>query len=222
MNEDLKQSAGWLALASLIGFLVPAVFSTGLRWDRATYLVPYVAIVGVFLWRSFRVYPLSLSELVRRWPWGAVAAAIAVFLLLRNIQGQPTSAVPVGSELVFALVWIGLIYGVIDALLLNVMPVLVIYRAWPAGKTHARSARVLRGVAALGASMLVTVAYHLGYTEFQGPALLAVIVGNVIIASTYLLSGSPLAAIATHVVMHVAAVLHGMETTLQLPPHYAS
>jgi hypothetical protein len=47
-----------------------------------------------------------------------------------------------------------------------------------------------------------------------------VVVGNAIITSSYLLTGSPLAAILFHVAMHVAAVLHGMETTLQLPPHY--
>jgi hypothetical protein len=39
-----------------------------------------------------------------------------------------------------------------------------------------------------------------------------------LIALTYLSTGSP--AVATHVIMHMAAVLHGMETTLQVPPHY--
>jgi hypothetical protein len=51
--------------------------------------------------------------------------------------------------------------------------------------------------------------------------MVSVVIGNVIITSSYLLTGSPLAAVVTHVIMHVAAVLHGMETTLQLPPHYA-
>jgi hypothetical protein len=44
--------------------------------------------------------------------------------------------------------------------------------------------------------------------------------GNLIITLTYLLSGSPLAPIAAHVLMHSAAVLHGAATTSQLPPHY--
>ena len=47
-----------------------------------------------------------------------------------------------------------------------------------------------------------------------------VVVGNAIITSSYLLTGSPLAAILSHVAMHVAAVLHGMETSLRLPPYY--
>lgn len=36
----------------------------------------------------------------------------------------------------------------------------------------------------------------------------------------YLLTGNPLAAIIAHVRMHGAAVIHGMGTTMQLPPHY--
>jgi hypothetical protein len=46
-----------------------------------------------------------------------------------------------------------------------------------------------------------------------------VVVGNAIVTSSYLLTGSPLAAILSHVAMHVAAGLHGMDTTLRLPPH---
>jgi ammonia channel protein AmtB len=80
---------------------------------------------------------------------------------------------------------------------------------------HPLSAR-----AALAGSLVVTAAYHLGYTEFQGVALLPVLLGNAIITVTYLFSGSPLSPIITHVVMHVATVLHGMESTVQLPPHY--
>ena len=67
----------------------------------------------------------------------------------------------------------------------------------------------------------MTVIYHLGYTEFQSVAIISAMVGNAIITLTYLLTGSPLAAVATHVIMHMAAVLHGMETTLQVPPRYS-
>ena len=43
---DLKQSVTWLILASLIGFLVPAVFFMGFRWERSLFLVSYVSIIG--------------------------------------------------------------------------------------------------------------------------------------------------------------------------------
>jgi len=66
----------------------------------------------------------------------------------------------------------------------------------------------------------VTATYHLGYPEFRGPAVIQPLIGNVLLTLGFLLTGSPLAAIIGHVIMHAAAVLHGMETTVQLPPHY--
>jgi hypothetical protein len=35
----------------------------------------------------------------------------------------------------------------------------------------------------------------------------------------YLITGNPLAAVASHAVMHMVAVYHGPEGTVQLPPH---
>jgi hypothetical protein len=221
LKPDLKQSLTWLALASVIGFLVPAIFSSALRWERSLFLIPYVAVVGTFLFIYFRRTPISPKQLIGRWPYGLICVAVSSFLLMRNIQGQPASAVPEGGQLILAMAWIGLVYGVIDGLLLNVMPVLFVqgptfYESSPSWK-----GRLARGFIALAASVVVTVAYHAGYTEFQGPKMVSVIIGNVIITSSYLLTGSPLAAVVTHVIMHVAAALHGMESTLQLPPHYA-
>jgi hypothetical protein len=217
----LKESLAWIFPAALVGFLVPAVFSMGLRWERSLFLVPYVAIVGGFLLVYFRRTPISPRQLIDNWPYGLVAAAAASFLLLRNIQGQPPSAIPEGGQLVLSLVWVGLVYGALDGLFLNVMPVLAVQGPGFFRSNPSRRERLARGLLALAASVAVTVAYHSGYTEFHGAGMVSVIIGNVIITSAYLLTGSPLAAVVTHVVMHVAAVLHGMETTLQLPPHYA-
>jgi hypothetical protein len=36
----------------------------------------------------------------------------------------------------------------------------------------------------------------------------------------YIVTGNPIAAVISHVAMHIAAVLHGVETVMQLPPHY--
>lgn len=220
-KPDWKQSLAWLALAAIAGFLVTAVFSSALRWERSLFLTPYVTVVGAFLFFYFRRTPISGKQLIARWPYGLVGVALATFLILRNIQEQPVSAVPEGGQLLLSLAWVGLVYGAVDALFLNVMPVLAVlgpgfYESNPSWKE-----RIARGFIALAASMAVTVAYHSGYTEFQGPQMVSVIIGNAIITSSYLLTGSPLAAVVTHVIMHVAAALHGMESTLQLPPHYA-
>jgi hypothetical protein len=210
----------WLVPAAGIALSVPALFSMGLRWERSLFLLPYVGIIGVLLLVYFRRHPLSMKQLTGYWPYALVGIAAASFLLLRNIAGQPSSTVPSGMQLVTALAWVGLAYGITDGLLLNVFPVLAVQGADFFERQPSRRVRLVRGLFALAASLTVTVAYHLGYTEFHGPAMVSVLIGNTIITSAYLLTGSPLAAVATHVIMHVAAVLHGMETTLQVPPHY--
>ena len=217
---DLRHTLGWLAAAAVIAFAVPAVFSMGLRWERSLFLIPNVGGVGLFLVVYCSRHPLSIRQWVGYWPYALVGTAVASFLLLRNIAGQPSSAVPEGWQLVLALGWVGLAYGAVDGLLLSVFPVLAVQGAPFYEAQPPLQSRLTRGVLALGASLMMTVIYHLGYTEFQGAAIVSAMIGNAIITLTYLLTGSPLAAVATHAIMHTAAVLHGMETTLQVPPHY--
>ena len=220
-TPDVKQSLTWLMLACLIGFLVPAIFSMGLRWERSLFLVPYVTIIALFLAVYFRKQPISLKKLLGPWRVGIIGVAVATLFLMWKVQQSPPSAVPEGIQLVLTLVWVGVIYGAIDGLLLNVLPVLIVYRAWPVEVNKSRQMFIIRGLLALTASIVVTVVYHLGYTEFHGISMLWVITGMTIITSTYLLTSSPLSAIVTHIIMHTAAVLHGAETVLMLPPHYA-
>jgi hypothetical protein len=58
-----------------------------------------------------------------------------------------------------------------------------------------------------------------GYKEFRNKSVGLVLVGNTLITLAYLLSTNPLGAILSHTAMHVAAVIQGPETTIQLPPH---
>ena len=75
-------------------------------------------------------------------------------------------------------------------------------------------------VSALATSLFVTAAYHWGYMEFRGPAPVAPLLGNALITVGYLLTTNLMTPVIAHMAMHIAAVLHGMETTVQLPPHY--
>jgi len=168
----------------------------------------------------FRAHPVSLRQWIGYWPYAIAGTAFASVLLLMNIASQPSSAVPDGWLLALALGWIGLAYGTIDGLLLNVFPVLIVQGASFYDAEPSSRSRLIQGLIALLASLALTVIYHLGYTEFRGAAIVYAMVGNAMVTATYLVTGSPLAAVVTHVIMHSAAVLHGTETTLQVPPHY--
>jgi hypothetical protein len=132
---------------------------------------------------------------------------------------QPPSQAPSGLYLAIALVWLGLVYGLLDGLLLTVAPVLAVFGGDSPGLSG-RTGRWRRGAMALVASLFVTAAYHVGYVEFRGPQLRQPLVGNAVLTVGYLVTGSIATPLIGHVIMHGAAVLHGTETTLQLPPHY--
>jgi hypothetical protein len=210
----------WIVAAALVGFAVPAIFSSRLHLERGVFLIPYVVLVGsfltVFFWRR-RASPFGPA---RTWPLGLIGAVIFGFFVVRNVLGQPASTPPEGVQLVWALLWFGVIYGVVDALFLNVMPVLAVRECSSWNGEPAWRRRILVGVLGLVASALVTGAYHLGYSEFRSSTLFAPLLGNMLITLSYLLTRSPLAPVGAHAAMHVASVLHGMETVVQLPPHY--
>jgi len=66
-RTDVRQSMLWLACAAVFGFLISAVFSSGLRWERPVFLLPYVAIAGVFLLLYFRRISFSPKRFFGRW-----------------------------------------------------------------------------------------------------------------------------------------------------------
>ena len=77
-----------------------------------------------------------------------------------------------------------------------------------------------RGLIALLASMVVIAVYHLGYPEFRGPQVLFPVFGVGVMSLAYIITGNPLSALISHIAMHIAAVLYGLQTAIQLPPHY--
>jgi hypothetical protein len=92
--------------------------------------------------------------------------------------------------------------------------------AWLGMIISALASGALSRVLAMLASLAVAAGYHLGHPEFRGPAVVAPIVGNGALSLATLLTMSPIAAVVGHIAMHLAAVLHGMDTAVQLPPHY--
>ena len=211
----------WVALAALVGFVSAATFSSLLRWERGPFVLAHAAVTIIFLTVYVaRTSVRPLRQLQRRWLPGLLVGLLAGAVLAHGVEGQEASPRPAGSALAGALVWLGVVYGTLDALLLTVVPVLTVYGNRPAEDLKQGASRVRWGALSLLASLAVTAAYHLGFAEFRNAGLVQPLIGNGIVTLAYLLSGSPLAPVLAHVIMHVAAVLHGMGTTAQLPPHY--
>lgn len=212
----------WLLVAALLGWVITAVFADLLQFARPLFLVPYVILTGLFLWSYLRWGGFDLrSHLRQNWHWGILGALVVGAFVDNSVLQQPRTPMPQGALLFFNLVWLGLLYGLVDGLFLSVLPIAAMWQACTLlGWTKRWPGRFASGLLALLASLLVTATYHLGYPEFQGMAVLLPLLGVGVMSLAYLLSRNPLAPVLSHIAMHVAAVLFGLYTAVQLPPHY--
>jgi hypothetical protein len=206
--------------AAGLGFIVPAVFAGLLRLPRELYLLPYVLLIGALLYGNALWSVIDFGKsLLRHWPWGIAAGALAGFFGSRTVLMQPASPAPGGLELLSSLAWLGVVYGVVDALFLSVLPLSTVWFGLSGlGWTRRWPGRV--AVSALAASLLLIGVYHLGYPEFRGLQVLLVVAGVGVQSLLTLITGSPIAVVVGHVAMHITAVLYGFSSVSQLPPHY--
>ena len=219
--NDILLSVLWILAASLLGFSISALFSSWLKLPRRVFLIPYVVLTAAFLFWFFRANEIDLVALLaENWMWGVVAGLIVGAFLVNNVRSQPASRQSTGGDLALDIAWLGLAYGITDALFLNVMPVLAVRAGFSqAGWADSWLGAIGVGILALFASLWVTLTYHVGYAEFRDRSVKLVLVGNALITLAYLLSTNPIGAILSHAVMHIAATIQGPETTIQLPPH---
>lgn len=212
----------WVGAAAVVGFATTAILAGWLELSRGWLVGGHVAVVSVLTTAYVHWSGIALASLARtHWRWGAVAGVVGGVALVLAVQRETGAPRPEGARLAWDLFWLGLVYGIADALLLNVLPVVATFRAAARlGWTGDWPRRIGVAALAIAASMVVTAAYHLGYPEFQGADVRDPLIGNTIASLSYVVANNPLGAIVSHIAMHVAAVLEGAEGTTQLPPHY--
>lgn len=212
----------WIFSASILGFAVSSIFAGVLKLPRNLYLLVYIPVVAALFAFFIVINKISLNQiLTHNWYWGVIGAILAGTFVIKNVYSQPSSKRSTGLALITDITWPGLVYGLMDALLLSVLPVLAVNIAltnpvW----TQNWMGKICLGFIGLLASFFVTTAYHLGYPEFRGKKVLWPNIGNGVLSLAFILTMNPLAAILPHMAMHVAAVIHGKYTTGQVPPHY--
>jgi hypothetical protein len=212
----------WIGLAAALGFGISAVSSGMLEIGRDWVVLLHAAITIPFVAAYLGWSGVSLPEMLRRnLVWGLAGAVVFGALVAFSVQRMDASPRAAGGELVFDLLWLGVVYGVVDALLLNIMPVVAVWQASRSlGRTERWLDKVVTGALAIVASLVVTATYHLGYVEFQGSEVADPLFGNTIMTLGYILTANPITALVAHVALHVASVIHGVDVTVTLPPHY--
>lgn len=216
------QHVVWLAAGLVFGFLVSFVFADVLELPRDVFYGIYAASVLAFFVGWAKSTGQSFGEMFRR-RWilalvlGLLFAGVMAFIALR---AEDATARPDGIELVAAVLWRGVVYGLADGLLLSAFPILAVFAAFAGTRLRARwVGKLAIGLAALVASLAMTASYHLGYSDFRSEKVGRAVSGDLVWSAPTLVTLNPLGAPIAHAGLHVSAVLHSYETDLFLPPH---
>ena len=86
---------------------------------------------------------------------------------------------PEGLRLIWDLIWLGVVYGLVDALILSVLPVLATWRAFSAhGWTGSPAGKIGSAHWQLRRAYWWSPRYHLGYTEYRDGDIVNPVIGN--------------------------------------------
>jgi hypothetical protein len=208
----------WFAVGAVAAFFIPFVFSSVLELQHDLYLGVYFAFVIGFVGAYVRSNEIDVRVVVKRnWRWGVLLGVVVGVALVRNVFSETETARPDGFYFAFEVVWRGLTYGAVDALLLTVFPCLVVYQAL-GGSLGSWRKRIGSFVASLALVITITASDHLGYDHYRESGVRAPETGNVLISMPMLLTANPIGSVADHAAMHVAAVIHEYEDDTRLPP----
>jgi hypothetical protein len=220
---------GWLAGGFVVAFAVPfllaetrSAFGVVVEINRDLFYGVYaLTVVGLFaLWSRSTGYDL-VAAVRRRWLLALVLGlAAAGVMALMVVRTDDATARPDGIELVGAVLWRGILYGVTDGLLLSVFPILVVFAAFGGSRLNRHFAgKVVIGIAALLASLAMTAVYHFGYSDFRSDKVAKPLTGDIVWSVPTLVTLNPIGAPIAHAGLHTAAVLHSYDTDMFLPPH---
>jgi len=209
----------WYAAGAAYAFMLPFVFSSILDLANEAYYAIYFAGAAAFLGVYATATKLDVVELfTRNWRWSlGIGVLVAAFLVSGVLQREDSTPHPDGLYFIFTIGWRGVVYGVVDALILTAFPVAVAYALF-----SSRLDRIIRkagfAALALALSLMITATYHLGYEQFREDDVSGPETGNAIISIPAILTANPLGSVVAHASMHVAANIHAYETDLYLPP----
>jgi hypothetical protein len=208
----------WFAAALVVGFAVPYLGSSVLELHHDAYLAVYfAAVLGLLGAYAARTHLDVRAAVARQWKLGLVLGLIMGVALVRNVLAGDGSARPDGAYLWFEVAWRGALYGMVDALLLTVLPCLVVLRGM-GGRLGTWRRRAAYVGASLALVVTITAGYHLGYAQYRDDGIRQPETGNALISAPMLLSTNPVGSVLDHAAMHVSAVLHDYETEVRLPP----
>jgi hypothetical protein len=218
LPQAVRQLA-WFGLICGVAFLVPYLGVSVLGLQHDVFYLVYFAVTIALIAAYVVVEQVDFAGVFRsRWGWSlALGIALAAFLVFNVFNTEDATARPGGLYFAFELLWRGVGYGVVDTLLLTVLPSLV---AWTLlhGRVGGLKGKLRFTALALPLVIVVTATYHLGYPQYREDGLGRPETGNVLISIPAFATANPIGSVVAHVSQHVAAVSHSYESEIFVPP----
>jgi len=210
---------GWFALICAAALLVPYVGVSVLGLQHDLFYLAYFAATIALISAYVVVEGVDVASIFRaRWRWSlAIGGLLSALLVLNVFTIEAATARPQGLYFVFELLWRGVAYGVVDTLLLTVLPCLV---AWTLlhGRIGGPKGKLRFTALALPLVVVVTATYHLGYPQYREDGLSGPETGNLLISIPTFATANPVGSLVAHVSQHVTAVAHSYESRIFVPP----
>jgi hypothetical protein len=210
--------AGWFAAASIVAFLIPYVGVSVLELQHDLFYAFYfaVALAGLGAWA--RLEHVDVRAAFRRGrAWSVAIGVVLGALLVVNVLNADATPRPDGAYFAFELLWRGVGYGIVDALLLTAFPCAVAYRMLR-GRIDGIRGRLRFAALTVPLVVVITATYHLGYPQYREDGLARPEMGNLLISIPALATANPLGSVVAHVAQHVTAVTHAYESEIYCPP----
>jgi hypothetical protein len=221
-----RAALGWLVGAAALTFAVSWIGTTllGLHHDLY-YLIYFTLTLGYLAVFAVHTRAAWRGMLLRYAWWSLAVGALMAFAVVRQVMDQAGTTHPTGACQWFELVWRGAVYGSVDALVLGAFPAAIAYFVLRGDRSGLARKAAFAGLV-LVFSLVVSVAYHLGYSTYRGSELSKPVLGTVMIDVPAVLTGNPVGAIVEHASVHTSAVVHqyygGDGTNHFLPPELSA
>jgi deazaflavin-dependent oxidoreductase (nitroreductase family) len=203
-----RAAVGWLVGVALAMFAVSFLAADLIELHHDVYLLVYVTTaVGCLTWFARRS-GTRWAPLLRRRPWWSLVVGIAVGgAVVGQVVAQDGTGHPSGAYFWFEVVWRGLAYGAVDALVLAVFPAAVAHLVLRGDRNGARRKLAFAGLVVLF-SLVVSATYHAGYATYRGDTMARPLTGTVMWDVPAVLTGNPAGAVLAHTAVHTSAVVH--------------
>src|SRR6476620_4468759 len=115
---------GWFALGSFVSFLIPYVGLSVLDLQHDAFYLLYFCVTLALLGTYTRVERIDLRDtFTRNWAWSiGIGVGTAVALWRNGLVNSDATSRPHGAYFAFEVLWRGVGYGIVDALLLTAFP----------------------------------------------------------------------------------------------------